>query len=360
MALRRVTVPGGGQFGQDLQDSVSRLTRQIDEGLLSSYGTPTKILTSDYRPKIGELARFDMRNGNIEVILPKAKRQRIGNTITIANVSDGTSKMTIRPASGTINGEDFIEIEKAYFLREAGYFGEDANGEDLWILTTVLDGATSSGTTPFWSWNGTDLSQFGSLENGSANSQTASVVSAQGLNWIQIHGNCTGSADFATASCFLPVNVTPPSANYIVVADCVSVLANSIYIEGGVAVRQAAGSGTIGSGYFMGFLLNRGTGTGDTALVKVTSGASSTLHGFTTSEGFADGRGHRIVLAAEGSTHLSAFGANQINYKDSSSPFTSAGRFGIWAGGNNAGTNTYTTHFRNIKAYEWPNDGLIL
>lgn len=360
MALRRVTVPGGGKFAQDVQDGVSRLARDINDELIFHYGRPTPIIYSDYRPSFGDLVRLSPTDNAITVTLPRGSVDRIGKAITIANITTATNTVTFRPAEGNINGETSIVINKKYFVRQAVYLGADASGNDTWFVTVVSDGATAAGTVPFFSWNETDLSQFGSLLTGSGNAQSASVVSSAGLNWIQISGNCTGAADFSNTTSFLPVtSVSPPTANYIVMADCVVVLSNGNLATMGVGARHAANTGC-GDGYFMGMVGLAGTTTGNVLMADIASTVATGLYSFTTSESLGDGDGYHFALGVEGNSHLSGFCGSSIVYPDTTGTYTAAGDFGIYAGGNNTGTNGYTLRFRNIRAYDWPNDGLFI
>lgn len=345
-------------YAEDYQDAVARVSREIDLTAVLRDGYPTKVQRTDYKAHFGELVRVDTLLGSLTVTLPAGAPSRIGQAIAIANLDSGTNAITIRASGGTINGNASLTVRGSYAIRRAVYMGADRDNNHRWILSAVQQGtSTQPGVQPFFEWNGTDLTQFGSLVQGTNNSQTASVVSSLGLNWISISGNATGNPGNETpALSFLPILSAPPSSGYLVRVDAVPVVLSSSQCVMGIGLRAAERTGKMSDMY--GFY---SVTTSQCQLVEITNESKTVYHTLTTGETFAANDAITIWFAVEGESLLQGQFIKQFGQRDTSGTHTSSasGCCGLIGGGNNSGTNSYTVYYRNLRCYEWPNPGLL-
>lgn len=254
MGLRRAPIPVQDDRDRALADALSRYVREVDERLLLSYGQPTEFIRSSYRARLGELIRADPTDASIAIDLPIFSNEDIGKAITITNVSSSSNSITIRALNGRVNGLSSVAIAAGYAVRQA--VAADPRNQ-LWLLTTVLDGAVTASNDPLWEWNGTDLSQFGSMTKGSGvTSCSAAVVTAYGSNWIEITHTENNSVGFDPANkmSLLPILASSIGASdYRIEAECyISAAGTSGGIPRwglGVRMDPAGGSTTPGTGY---------------------------------------------------------------------------------------------------------------
>jgi len=217
-------------------------------------------------------------------------------------------------------------------------------------------------TTPWFTWNGTDLTQFGSPVTGSrVASFTTSVVGYRNLNWIKIES--TPIPPFVPAgfiaptegAVILPILATPPSANYIIEAEMLNIdnqnaVANMIIARyGGLAV----GYWFHHSPVYASWVLRRAdqsTIPGNTHLQLIDDN----------NNGNAQPRpGQLCRLGVEGSSIVFVDAVECSSFVDTSSPPTSAGMAAIGcscggeSGASSSGSNgtTIVALFRNIKCY---------
>ena len=219
----------------------------------------------------------------------------------------------------------------------------------------------TEGVAPFFEWNGINLNQFGTLQDGSSSaSAPPAVVTVGGVSWIRISVTGTGATHWSEAASFLPALTAPPSPNYLVRADVIleTIVAN--YCTAGIGVRNVAGS-NIGSMYYLAIVRDLGT-SGTVLLGRVDDSPelATGAHSFTTGESIAGGeKGHPLILGVQGGVQLNARCCNDIVATPSGTLLSAAGSFGIIAGGNGPGANGYTALFRNIRAYAWPDSRLV-
>ena len=249
MSLERVSLAADSIRDQQLQDAISRVTREIANELVLSYGKPTPIIYSDYAPKLGDMVRVDPSGGTLTIKLPSFDRGDEGKSITIVNVGTSTNTVTIAAADGLVNGASSQTVSKGKFIRQATAVNASTRE---WILTTVTDGNTSATESPIWEWNGADTTQFGTLVNGdNVTTSSLSVVSANGRSWLRFQVTPTTASVGHLRRCSVaPIAYTPSTPDYKLTCD-IGFGSSLIAITNknfGAVLRWASGTG-VGTGY---------------------------------------------------------------------------------------------------------------
>lgn len=238
-----------------------------------------------------------------------------------------------------VNNQDRTRAEQAHALRDA----------------TIALQRQSLGA-PWFEWNATDLSQFDSETDGShVNSSTWSVVSLVGLNWIQGVVNTTfgGGANGVTTSSILKMTATPPTADYLVVADFLSTeTPTGGAIGAGVVARVSGVSANQGDGY----LYRVGAASAGQEMRKFTDAEAFTQLGTVMADPDVTSLnlGGRLWLEVRGSSLVTArsSGGERQHVADTSSPFTAVGQAGLFASTSGAaGTDQATVLFRNVRCF---------
>jgi hypothetical protein len=198
----------------------------------------------------------------------------------------------------------------------------------------------------WFEWNGTDLSQFDAKISGSqVASSVVAFTSFAGRNWIRISSTASGtpSGDISTLT-VLPITQAPPSANYIVLADCFNiipavsvtgayVLARYTSHNAAYFVRHSQSSTPVREGGEI--------NAAETATVKHTKDDSAIVMPVNT--------GFRLEIAAEGSSIIRFF--NDAIYADVGSPHTAAGKAAIGSSPGSVASSSVSNYFRNIRCY---------
>lgn len=343
LQYRRV-VPPGGIGDQQLQDAVSRVLREIANELILSYGTPTRIVYSAYTARLGQMVKLDPSGGAFQITLPSFSRADEGKSIALVNVGSSTNTVTISASGGTVNGASSVTVSKGYFVRQAVALDGDSN---RWLLTTVLDGATSAAEEPIWKWNGSDLTQFGTKISGtSVTSSTVSLATAFGVNWVQASVEAFASTYWRNSFIILPIDYILPVNDYYIVADYhVAQFATFTYHSVGFLVRE---DGT-GNGYALQMIgeameiARWNAGNTATALTN-DGGISSYLPMDTTTEQL------RLKFEVSGQTALMGERHFRHGYLESAGTYTS-GRACLLAGNAQRTGQTAIVRFRNIEIY---------
>jgi len=88
---------------------------------------------------------------------------------------------------------------------------------------------TGYAITPWWEWNGVDMTQFDAVVEGAqVAGHVAQVVTYRGFNWIELAVTSAGGATTGpNAGIVLPITQTPPSADYVIAFDFVSITVSS-------------------------------------------------------------------------------------------------------------------------------------
>ena len=223
---------------------------------------------------------------------------------------------------------------------------------------------------PFWQWNGTDLSQFTLVDGLNVVSSNAQVLTEPGGRNV-IHIESTLVAPDQETGTLLLVNDTPPSRDYVVVAD-VGGISNSTNGTGLIGTRASLVSGQRYYGYFVwvdcdyGSMFIRVQHPDDTGEIDIYDydrwfEPQSTRH-FDM---------YRIMIGAEGPpTHLTGWSGHDgdvaVHYKFRAycllNPMTAtADTYQIEDVGQIAiGVSNGEAIFRDIRAYEIPSDGPLL
>lgn len=174
------------------------------------WGRPTLVDGVDIQARLGEQL---ICRGTLTVYLPRVLAEHVGLAVTVCNVGGGT--ITVRPQPGaTIAGSSTFVIDQPY-----DQVLLSAPSPDLWLSRLSASGTLPlvSAEKPLWEWNGSDLTQFGTITKGSGVTYaTASVVSLYGRSWVQIEHRenfGVGSYDANKCSC-LPIANVWGTANY--------------------------------------------------------------------------------------------------------------------------------------------------
>jgi hypothetical protein len=220
--------------------------------------------------------------------------------------------------------------------------------------TDILGGATV-GVAPWFSWNGTDLSQFDTKVEGSAvASSTIQVTSFGGFNWLDM--SVTSSAGVGTSSTatavVLPISTTPPTADYAISFEFISITRSGNNVGSGAVFRYVSHN----QSYFYHYT-NYSSSPNVLRLGKITATEVNTyLANLSDPVINANYQGHRAALAAiNGSggsgVFLRMLAGEHATYLDTSSPWTGAGRAGLWQCTLGLRSVTTRSYFRNIKCY---------
>lgn len=365
-------------IGQDdaslSRDSTLLSIDDLSRRPLLTDGTPSQIIiTDDYQPRVGELVRLNPATGAMRIQLPYIGYQDIGRSIVFCNVSDSYNTVTIVPFNGMINGRTSYSIAQPYFYRK--FIAMDVETQ-AWLDTSADLGAGATDLpSPWFSWNGVDLSQFGTTWNGSnVTSGTWSVVNAFGHNWIS--GSCTtnGGAgpyaaprDVPNQGTILPIATLPPTADYFVSAEVKFQTTISTSRTGcGVVLRWATGN--------TGYVVMRGSrdasGSGWTHLTGVLSpgtspefmeviaqyddgppniGEGGAVYGGTSVKGQAYGQ--MLAGTAGGGALWTSSIASARAFFGGYSVVTSANMAGLIVSNMDTQVGTSVVYFRNIRCY---------
>lgn len=215
------------------------------------------------------------------------------------------------------------------------------------------------GLEPWFEWNGTDLSQFDAAVVGSAvAAHTEQVTAAGGLNWIDMSTTCVGGGgNGVTAGVVLPISTTPPSADYVVVFEFISITRGGgpPYVGAGAVLRYTA----LTSAYYVRFLRADNNPAADFGLF-VGGPATNSFNNMydpnlTDVIATPNNRGERLALMAESGAGgagilLRAIIGEQCIYLGTS-PYTSVGKAGLWNTSCGLAGATVRNYYRNIKCY---------
>lgn len=217
----------------------------------------------------------------------------------------------------------------------------------LRALGAEISGMFGLGATWF-EWNGTDLSQFDAVVQGSqVASGGASVIASAGVNWVQITSTATGvpTSDISAAT-VLPISIAPPSANYIVLADFISVVQAGTVVGAYILSRFTSTSSA--------YLVRFQSGSTPHEANKLTAGETISQLGVSQSDPgpIAVGTGMSIGISVDGASIVKPqFGEIQV-IADTTSPIAAAGQAAIGVSPGNTGGATTTCAFRNIRCIE--------
>lgn len=159
----------------------------------------------------------------------------------VATNADGESN----PQRDKASGQQFIvvrtETSQLWLPPDYGYdWGEKYLNPTL----RALEGAGGSGgPEPFWEWNKTDLTQFTLVDGRDVTSSSAAVYSSGARSILRIISSASVVSDLRAT--LLMANATPPSKNYVVVAEMGGLSADGKGIAG---VRMAMDPGDWYSG----------------------------------------------------------------------------------------------------------------
>ena len=219
----------------------------------------------------------------------------------------------------------------------------------LRALGAEMSAATNLGQVWF-EWNGVDLTEFDSLVYGSqVSTGSRALVNIAGTNWVQISSTSTGTpgSEISTAT-ILPVSTAPPSADYVVFADFLSVVQAGTIAGAYVFARFAS----VSSSYLVRF--HDASTANPQEVKKLTTGETVNNLGVAQSDltYIAVNTGMTLGISAEGSTIIkSQLGEVQI-IADTSSPITAVGKAAIGVSPGSAVSATATCAFRNIRCIE--------
>lgn len=208
--------------------------------------------------------------------------------------------------------------------------------------------------SPWFEWNGVDMSQFGDkIDADRVSSSTIAVEEFGGLNWLtmQVTSIGGGSPNGHNTSCILPIATTPPSADYVVTAD-ILILTYTTSVTAGVVARYNT---TSFAGYGQRF-----SGGSYQQIVRLSSTGSNrdapTLIGFVQGDpDMAANRGSRLHLEARGTGSdvilrmLAAGGEHQLA-RETANLHTTAQKAGLWVAAA-ATSSTVKVGFRNIRCF---------
>lgn len=224
----------------------------------------------------------------------------------------------------------------------------------LQALNDELSGILRRGEIWF-EWNGTDLSQFDSkVEGATVTSSSASVVAEAGKNWIQLSSTATGG-DLAQDAVYLPITVTPPSADYFIVADFVSKVTltqGNLNHVGAVLFTRYSSPTSLYMMHYSSYnptaqIAIQSIGKVVTTYAQIGGFMDSPLLGTgpNPSSGIID-----MECGVEGSSIVRGSLGNVQGVNDISSPIVAVGKAGI-AATSNTQAGTVTNLFRNIRCY---------
>lgn len=203
---------------------------------------------------------------------------------------------------------------------------------------------------PWFQWNGTDLSQFGSTVAGDGvTASNATVVTYGGMNWVDltVTGNGAGVSGIRNGF-ILPIIKTPPSIDYAIAFDFVS--------------RQVIGN-TVGAGAVLRFL-----GLDEGYYCRYNNRSSAPIQDFgrmiagpaleryeDLEDPYLDGldRGCRMAMMVENIDEngvlVKMVIGEQATYLETD-PYNSVGQAGLFQTTSGA-VGTTRNYYRNIKCY---------
>jgi len=249
------------------------------------------------------------------------------------SVGEGMDDATVSGMQTLMNAQDDTRVSQVHALRDS-------------LIAVERQIGLMGGGAPWFEWNEADLSQFDSQIVGSqVSADVVAIESFAGVNWIGIDVTALAGTPFTT-SVILPILDTPPSADYIIVADVLSIIAGSSEVGAGVMTRFDG----VSSGYAFYYTqlgpdlqrrirLNTGTDTqlgalmGGADLAAVNDGARASLgiRGTGTESLLETACGGRALIA-------------------DTSPIVSVGQAALWATTNGSAVQTKNL-FRNIRCY---------
>lgn len=134
MTVRRATIPGGGVFGQNVQNAVFRLAQSIDDAPMRPYGAASTIIRSDMNVNFDRLVIVDPTNGALVLTLPRGNLSDIGRAVTVVNMTSDTTNITVDAPNGLIDGSQSQTFGVAWSLRQFLFLGRDDSNNDIWIM----------------------------------------------------------------------------------------------------------------------------------------------------------------------------------------------------------------------------------
>lgn len=254
------------------------------------------------------------------------------------------------PAPGAAGGllrSDGSAWERADIIPTPGADGEfiRSDGTDWESAAAIV--------RPWFEWNGTDLTQFGTAVAGAnVTGHTESVVSLGGFNWISMEVTTNGG-NSVTGGVVLPIAADPPGADYGIVYEFIvinSLLGTNLVGAGGL-VRYTS----LTSAYSAFYNNTTGAGAGTQVMGRFGAGPAPTNYQNMDDPRFsAVNRGTRIGLSAQsGAGDASALLRMIIGepalYFDKT-PITATGQAALWKT-NASLVGTSTVLFRNIKCF---------
>jgi hypothetical protein len=141
-----------GRYGFATDDAhllAGATQRALDEqaSTLARRGTVAPIAFGNVDARWGTLVHVDPSNGPLRVRLPTITPPDVGRSIIIVNGTDIANAVTIASESASINGASSVTVARPYWVREAV-----AMTERLYVLVSVLDGATTTANLESWNY----------------------------------------------------------------------------------------------------------------------------------------------------------------------------------------------------------------
>lgn len=215
----------------------------------------------------------------------------------------------------------------------------------------LFTGSGAGGVAAWFEWNGLNLTQFDSPIYGPnviVGSSAVDVQSYAGVNWIRMRVAADASANTGNkGGIILPISATPPSADYVVIADFIAklfptaldvigagVIARSTSLETGYLTRYSYGTPSGANNQYLsrlnsGYTMTNFLGLDDPSLVNVDDGMT-------------------IGVAVEGQ-HIRALLGEKGTKIDSA--HTAAGKAGLFQTNNGQNAITTECYYRNIRCY---------
>lgn len=286
---------------------------------------------------ITEQALADLLLKYFTTLEPVGKDVTLKNEMKKVAQPDGSTKVQMVPKKGD-----------AYLPKDVSNAMAKAIAKAVWPQF----GGSSPYNEPWFEWNRQDLTQFDSPVYGTQVNQSSSVIDTvdyAGVKWIRMKLVTTASATSGNnGGMVLPISTTPPSADYVIVSDFVSMTrAGSDLITGaGLAVR------------FLdmehGYIIRYSYGDPPSSLTnqdisKLNPGYSMTrLMNLSDPSIVSDGQGMFFGLAAEGQIIRALVGEKGFK---TDSDHTSVGKAGLFQTSMGLASATTEAYYRNIRCY---------
>lgn len=286
----------------------------------------------------------DFRSVDSEVFIPGATLADFSSmSWTLVEAKDlGLGQKRYVRTYATAGRGTLIEL-----MRTAKY----QNIEQIGSVDVILAEQGGFGA-PWFEWNGTDLTQFDSPVYGpyiNQGSSIVAVVSYAGVNWIRMRSATNaGSSSGNQTGIVLPISTTPPSADYVVLAEFISKVRSGVNdsVGAGVVARFT----DLEHGYV--FRYKNGTavsGQGNQDIVRLNTGYSMTaLIYLADPKVVANDQGIFMGIAVEGQIHRALAGEKGIAVD---STHTAVGKAGLLQSTNGLGSTVTENYFRSIRCY---------